>query len=146
MGDIARQSLRLSPLLQEALRGSPALRKYPLTAMEALEGAPLTDLEGVYQEVVAEYGERFPGGHVLEDYARLHGGSLADPLLWRALEEHEGILEAMGWRGSLATLPEGAFPDGSHAGAKESPPRFSAAWRRFPLGETTSPWRVRPTR
>lgn len=107
--------------LQEALRGSPALRKYPLTAMEALEGAPLTDLEGVYQEVVAEYGERFPGGHVLEDYARLHGGSLADPLLWRALEEHEGILEAMGWRGSLATLPEGAFPDGSHARAKESP-------------------------
>ena len=107
--------------LEEALSGSPALRKYPLSAMEALEGKVITDLEGVYRELLLQYGEVFRGRGAVEDYLCLHGGSFGDPLFERALEEHALVLKKMGWWGvSLTEAPPETFPDRTHFRAKES--------------------------
>lgn len=133
-----RRDLPLTPehraVLAEAMAGSPALRKYPLSSMEALEGALLPDLEEEYLEVVEAYGDLFQGRGAVEDYLRLHGGHPGDPLFERAMEEHGRILEAMGWKGvSLSRVGEGAFPDGSHAQAKESRKTIERM-RRIPPG------------
>lgn len=130
-----REDLPLGPhhrrALAEALAGSPALRKYPLSAMEALEGAVLVDLVQAYRELRRAYGEMFPGGEdPVADYLRLHGGEAHDPLFAQALEAHGQVLRAMGWWGRpLAGVPEDFFPDGSHALAKESPAVRERLWR-----------------
>lgn len=107
--------------IEEALNGSPALRKYPLSSLEALEGAVLTELEDEYLKIVRQYEGLFPGRSAVDDYLRLHGGQARDPLFERALEEHQTVLEQMGWKGtSLSQVGEDAFPDGSHVRARES--------------------------
>jgi DNA (cytosine-5)-methyltransferase 1 len=121
--------------LKEALLGSPALRKYPLTALEALEGKVLTELEGVYGEILREYRGIYEGKGAVEDYLHLHGGERGDPLFERAMEEHAWVLEAMGWSGvSLTEAPEEAYPDETHARAKESPSVRERMWE-IPPGE-----------
>jgi DNA (cytosine-5)-methyltransferase 1 len=72
--------------LKEALSGTPALRKYPLTALEALEGKVLTELEGAYREILREYRGIYEGKSAVEDYLRLHGGKPGDPLFEKAME------------------------------------------------------------
>lgn len=121
--------------LKEALSGTPALRKYPLTAIEALEGKVLTQLEGVYQEILREYRGIYEGKGVVEDYLRLHGGELGDPLFERAMEEHASVLEMMGWSGvSLTEAAEGTYPDGTHRRARESAAVRERMWE-IPPGE-----------
>ncbi len=127
------------PALKETLSGTPALRKYPLTALEALEGKALTELEEIYGKIFREYRGIYEGGGVVEDYLRLRGGKPGDPLFERAMEEHAGILDTMGWSGvSLTEAAEGAYPDGTHVRAKESAtvreriweiPQAKTAWR-----------------
>ncbi len=121
--------------LKRALSGTPALRKYPLTALEALEGKALTELEEVYQEILREYRGVYEGKGAVEDYVRLHGGELGDPLFEKAMEEHASVLEAMGWSGvSLTEAAEGAYPDGSHRRAQESAAVRERMWE-IPPGE-----------
>jgi len=121
--------------LREALLGSPALRKYPLTALEALEGKALTELEGVYGEILREYRGVYEGKGAVEDYLRLHGGEPGDPLFERAMEEHAWVLNTMGWSGvSLTEADEGGYPDGSHARARESTAVRERMWE-IPPGE-----------
>lgn len=130
--------------LEEALDGSPAFSKYPLSSMEALEGAVLTELESEYREIVQEYGNLFRGGSAVDDYLRLHGGSPRDPLFEIALEEHKAVLQKLGWEGiSLSRAPESLFPDGSHVRAKE---RESVVERmkHIPPGENHSVVRGTP--
>lgn len=110
--------------LSQELKGSPALARYPLTALEAIEGQVLTELNPVYQELLQEWKE-FPGvlpsGNVLDAYLKLHGGAPNDPLLEKALEEHALILKQMGWLGvSLSEAPPTQFADGSHQRDKEN--------------------------
>lgn len=121
--------------LKEALSGTPALRKYPLTALEALEGKALTELEGVYGEILREYRGIYEGRGVVEDYLRLHGGKPGDSLFERAMEEHARVLDAMGWSGvSLTEAAEEAYPDGTHVRAKESAAVRERMWK-IPPGE-----------
>jgi DNA (cytosine-5)-methyltransferase 1 len=121
--------------LKEALLGTPALRKYPLTALEALEGRVLTELEDAYREIVREYQGAFEGRRAVDDYLRLHGGKPGDPLFEQALEEHALILQSMGWSGiSLTELGEESFPDGTHIRARESS-AVKERMREIPPGE-----------
>ena len=135
----AREDIALDPegllALKEALSGSPALRKYPLTALEALEGKALTELEGVYGKILQEYGGIYEGKGAVEDYLRLHGGKPGDPLFERAMEEHARVLDVMGWSGvSLTEAAEGTYPDGTHRRAQESAAVRERMWE-IPPGE-----------
>lgn len=108
--------------VEEFLSGDPLLSRYPLTAIEALEGRVLTELEEEYQEIRREYGFAFGSGHILDDYLEASVPPLFQPLIEEALEKHEEILRLMGWRNrSLTLLPEDSFEDGSHVRAAESP-------------------------
>jgi DNA (cytosine-5)-methyltransferase 1 len=134
-----REDLALDPedalALKEALSGTPALRKYPLTALEALEGKALTELEGVYGEILREYRGIYEGKGAVEDYLRLHSGKLGDPLFERAMEEHASILHIMGWSGvSLTEAAEETYPDGTHTRAQESAAVRERMWE-IPPGE-----------
>jgi len=121
--------------LEEALSGTPALRKYPLTALEALEGRVLTELEDTYKEIVREYQGIFEGSSAVDDYLRLYGGNPKNPLFEQALEEHTLILQSMGWWGtSLTEVDEEAFPDGTHMRARESAAVKERMWE-IPPGE-----------
>ncbi len=121
----AREDLPLRPehvaAVREAVEGSPALRKYPLTAMEALEGEPLTELGSVYREVFAGYGSLYRGGSPVDDYLEAHGGHPRDPLFERAILEHASVLDLLGWRGRPLSALLSSFPDRSHELPKESP-------------------------
>lgn len=96
--------------IEEALAGSPVLRKYPLTSLEALEGATLPELRDVYREIVAEYNGLFSGNDPVDDYLRLHKGDPRDPLFDQALEEHRAAIRLLGWEGtSLTVAPRTPF-------------------------------------
>ncbi len=121
--------------IEEALAGSPALRKYPLTSLEALEGATLPELRDIYREIVAEYDGLFSGNDPVDDYLRLHKGDPRDPLFDQALEEHRAAIRLLGWEGtSLTATPPDAFPDGSHALPREKP-AVLARMHQIPPGE-----------
>lgn len=121
--------------IREALGGSPALRKYPLTPLEAFEGATLPEITSVYREIVREWGGLFPGGDAIEDYFRLHKGNPKDPLFDQAMEEHEALIGFLGWKGrSLSQMPPEFFPDGSHVLPKEKPSIISRMHRIPPGG------------
>ncbi|BDG27787.1 hypothetical protein TthSNM66_24230 (plasmid) [Thermus thermophilus] len=121
--------------IEEALAGSPALRKYPLTSLEALEGATLPELRDIYREIVAEYNGLFSGNDPVDDYLRLHKGDPRDPLFDQALEEHRATIRLLGWEGtSLTVAPPDAFPDGSHALPRERP-AVLARMHQIPPGE-----------
>jgi DNA (cytosine-5)-methyltransferase 1 len=132
-----REDIALKPddvlALKGALSGTPALRKYPLTALEALEGKVLTELEGAYQEILREYRGIHEGKGAVEDYLRLHGGKVEDPLFERAMEEHALVLDMMGWSGvSLTEATEEAYPDGTHTRAQESAAVRERMWEIAP--------------
>ncbi len=121
----AREDLPLRPehvaMVREAMGGSAALRKYPLTAMEALEGEPLTELGDTYREVFSEYGDTYRRRDPVDDYLELHGGHPGDPLFERAILEHSSVLELLGWRGRPLSALLSSFSDRSHELPKESP-------------------------
>lgn len=121
--------------IKEALAGSPALRKYPLTSLEALEGATLPELRELYREIVAEYNGLFTGNDPVDDYLRLQKGDPGDPLFDQAMEEHRAVIQLLGWEGtSLTSTPPDAFPDGSHALPREKP-AVLARMHQIPPGE-----------
>ncbi|UZX16810.1 DNA cytosine methyltransferase (plasmid) [Thermus sp. PS18] len=121
--------------IKEALAGSPALRKYPLTALEALEGTILPELREIYREIVSEYSGLFSGDDPVSDYLRLHKGKPNDPLFDQAIEEHEAVIRLLGWKGrSLTSAPSDAFPDGSHTPPREQE-AVLARMKQIPPGE-----------
>ncbi|WP_460170260.1 DNA cytosine methyltransferase [Thermus sp. FJN-A] len=124
--------IRMDHLLaiEEAFAGSPALRKYPLTALEALEGAILPELRNIYREILSEYSGLFSGNDPISDYLHLHKGKPSDPLFDRAMEEHEATIRLLGWKGiSLTLTPPDGFPDGSHSLPKEQEAVLARMWQ-----------------
>lgn len=114
--------------IKSFLEGDPLLERYPLTAMEALEGKVLTELDGVYKEIRNQYNMSFGSGAVLDDYLRAveeqnpsHLFRIRSGEFEEAMERHKEILQMMGWYGtSLSEVREEAFEDGTHLRPRES--------------------------
>ncbi len=101
-------------LRQRLSGGSPLLRRFPLTPLEAFEGRPLPELAESYRRIMEEYYPGFSskGADAVSDYIKLNRIEVRGVReLEEAFKQHEAVLKEMGWLSRpVRSL---SLPDGS---------------------------------
>lgn len=137
-------------LAASATLGNSLFRLFPLTALEALEGDVLPNLQSVYEQIVSEYldlkGWETPSRSIVDAYLERFTPTRGhqDPLFQaermealqhfdEAMEAHLNVLKKMGWLGKPLDRA-GSFPDGSNEPAKEQS-SVVIRMRHIPPGE-----------
>mgnify|MGYP000636766865 CR=1 FL=1 len=118
-------------IFRERLKNNKSLlKKYPLTPLEVFEGKPLPALAEKYKDIMGEYKNLCRFGNIVDDYLKINNidsGTVNE--IEKAFEEHEKILEEMGWYNK--PIYECEFSDGTHKILSESE-RVLTRMRRIP--------------
>ncbi|MCL4340614.1 MAG: DNA cytosine methyltransferase [Candidatus Thermoplasmatota archaeon] len=126
-------------------------KDFPLTSMEAIEGAALPDLEGFYSDLVREWKFKLAGerlmkwteggkaftGDIMSDYIRSNGiKNYSDEMLEEVWKAHTKVLKTLGFYGRHLS-PEIDFEDGSNKLGNERGPVIERM-RNIPPGKNYS--------